>query len=243
MTIASLKTKIRPIILVSTPNMETGLGAFDDLFEGDTPFQESLERVSDTDLFLPAGIFAPEQLKDIAQNQSDDIGYDTAGFWTFEGYASIVNVFDRDEIFLLIPAPIMVEDVTAFERACTDGLQAALQGYVVCFAMMADFAAYPASYIRVGPRLEAGYGGHKVSHFQIATNFEQAKIYFEDPQSVQFSQISLLSGKTLEDCLSLGENSLEDSFSKRPECLSVNSLLTPFADLSSWHGVWKAKSF
>lgn len=235
---------IRPIVLISRPRPENGLSAVSKLLAGDSPFQDSLERLSNDDLFLAPQVFVPDDLYGLCEEQVQEIDFEIERLCTYDRFGDIADDLPENDVFLILSAEYMVQDAAAFERACEEGCQAVEKGYVVCFAMMADFAETPATYLRVGPRLEAGYGGHALGDVRRVDDPVQAKIFVESGQFVQFSKASLLGREALLQLAQTPGNSLEAALENYdPKRLCVSSLLTACADLSTWPGVWKAMTF
>jgi mannose-1-phosphate guanylyltransferase len=145
------------------------------LLEDDTPFQDTLERVSADD-FLPPLLITSQNLAETIDDQCDDISFIyedlllepqphhtaaaclTAALWAF--------MRGEGEIPLLIlPSDHFIADQTAFMRAVHDALHTANQGYLVAFGVVADRCSSAHSYIQVGTRLDTRYTGHNVVQF------------------------------------------------------------------------------
>ncbi|SCA56999.1 Mannose-1-phosphate guanylyltransferase (fragment) [Candidatus Terasakiella magnetica] len=172
---------IRPVILaggegsrlhpLSSPKKPK---QFLSLLEDDSPFQDTLERVSGPE-FLPPLIIAGQSLEDVVKDQCDEIALD---------YEELLLEVDRKNTaaaclvaalwakgrgenfpLLICPSDHFIADQSAFMRAVRDASQTAEEGYMVTFGVVADRPETQYGYIEVGQRLDAGYSGHCVERF------------------------------------------------------------------------------
>ena len=223
----------------------------------DSSFQDTLERVSDPEFLLPLIVTTPA-LKDIVQDQCDDIAYEyeeillldeTAG----EAMAALVAAewaMARKETYplLVIPSDHFVADQGAFMRAVTDACLTAEKGYMVSFGVVADRLSSEHSYLEVGARLDTRYSGHHVPSIHQRPSREMVEQTLQhgpyvwnagllcacpDPLIAELKrQHGALSGRV--------NLSLEEGVLIKSEKRCVVSLLTTWADLTTWPGIWKA---
>ena len=134
----------------------------------------------------------------------------------------------EDYPLLILPSDHFVADQGAFLRAVLDGAQTAARGYRVCFGVVADWASVDQCYLEVAPRLDAAYSGHKVA--SVCPNPDPA----EARQLIDAQRFVWHAGMTC----------LMPAMAKelREEPLCVISLLSAWADLKTWPGIWKALS-
>jgi len=193
-------TTIRPVILaggsgsrlapLSTPDHPK---QFISLLEEDSPFQDTLERVSDPE-FLPPLIIASAHLKDLVQEQCDDIAYDYEDLLLeVEGRNTAAAILaaalwseKRGENYplLICPCDHFVADQTAFMRAVVDASYTAEKGYLVTFGVVADRAETQYGYIEVGTRLDTRFSGHRVERFIEKPDRERAEELLEQGRFV-----------------------------------------------------------
>lgn len=184
-------TTIRPVILaggkgtrlqpLSRPDRPK---QFLPLLEGDSPFQEALERVDEPE-FLPPLIIAAQDLKELVEAQCEEIAFDyeellleADGRNTAAACLSAALwAKGRGESYplLLCPCDHFIADQTAFMRAVVDAAYTAEKGYLVTFGVVADRAETQYGYIEVGPRLDPGYSGHRVERFVEKPDVEGAE--------------------------------------------------------------------
>lgn len=185
-------TQIRPVILaggkgarlkpLSSPQKPK---QFLSLLEADTPFQDTLERISG-DEFLAPLIIANENLAQVVIDQCEEITFEyedlllelegrntAAACLTAALWASMRG--EEDIPLLILPSDHFIEDQTAFMRAVLDATHTADQGYLVTFGVVADRATSDYGYIQVGPRLDAGYSGHTILQFVEKPDVEAAQ--------------------------------------------------------------------
>ncbi len=240
--------KIQPVILAGgdgerkhplsgpkTPQQFLGI------LEEDSPFQDALERVSDL-AFLPPLVVTTPGLVELVMDQCDEIAFEEPEILVLEAvaqdpatYQAIVNwARDKNEDFALLicPADHFVADQGAFLRAVEDGVRTAGRGYLVTFGVVADFAQAGCDYIAIGPRLDAGYSGHQVERFVCNADVGDAQKLLATGRFVRHSGIICATPQMLANDLSL----------QKHERLCVVSLLSAWADLSNWPGIWKALS-
>ncbi|NVJ92692.1 MAG: hypothetical protein HWE34_13610 [Methylocystaceae bacterium] len=249
---------IRPVILadmkgsrghpLSSPNRPL---QFRSLIQDDTPFQDTLERVSAPE-FLPPLILTPQSLVEIIEEECDEIAFDYEELLiTPEGTCDDSALLQaaqwaqaRREVFplLVCPAHHFVLDQTAFMRAVHDGAQTAEQGYVVSFGVVAQWAETAYDYIEVGTRLHAGYSGHHVLSFVEKPERGQAQSLLDAHRFVWNGGIYCALPETVINRLSSGneDQSLSAQLFTQDGPVCVVSLLTVWSDLSVWSGLWKA---
>jgi len=175
-------TTIRPVILAggrgSHPHPLSSASKprqFLSVLEEDSPFQDTLERASGHE-FLPPLIIASQSWAEIIHTQCQDIAFDYQDMLLEDeghGTASACLIAalwashrgEENIPLLILPSDHFIADQTAFMRAVSDATHTAEQGYIVSFGVVADRASKGYSYIKVGPRLDAGYSGHKISQF------------------------------------------------------------------------------
>lgn len=161
-------TRLHPLSSPERPKQ------FISLLEDDSPFQDTLERVSGAEFLAPL-IIAGQDMADLVQEQCDDIGYDYEELLLEKegantAAAALVAALwarGRGENYplLICPCDHFVADPFAFERAAIDAAFTAEQGYLVTFGVVADRAETGYGYIEVGLRLDTGYSGHHVTRF------------------------------------------------------------------------------
>lgn len=218
----------------------------------DSSFQDTLERVSDPEFLAPL-IVTTNALASAVQDQCDDIAYDYEEMLILpEGHSSSHALQEaanwaraRGESFPLVfcPSDHFIADQAAFLRAVLDAAQTAEKGYLVCFGVIADWAQAGQNYIEVGLRLDAAYSGHKVQSFLAHASAEQAHNAVKAGRFVWHAgMVCATPDVVLEECRELNVP-LEVGMLSHSEKLCVVSLLTAWADLSHWPGIWKALSF
>ncbi len=249
---------IRPVILadmkgsrghpLSSPNRPL---QFRSLIQDDTPFQDTLERVSAPE-FLPPLILTPQSLVEIIEEECDEIAFDYEELLIVsEGTSDASALLQaaqwaqaRGEAFplLMCPAHHFILDQTAFMRAVHDGAETAEQGYVVSFGVVAQWAETAYGYIEVGTRLHAGYSGHHVLSFVEKPERGHAQSLLDAHRFVWNGGIYCALPETMINRLSSGhkDQSLSAQIFAQEDPVCVVSLLTVWSDLSVWSGLWKA---
>ena len=189
-------TTIRPVILAG------GVGSrlhplsnpekpkqFLSLLDEDSPFQDTLERISGPE-FLPPLIIANETEAVLVQEQCDDIAFDYEELLLeVEGrntaaacLAAALWAKGRGENYplLICPCDHYVADQYAFMRAVNDAAHTAEQGYLVTFGVVADRPEMAYGYIEVGTRIDVGYSGHRVGCFIEKPTREKAQSMLDE---------------------------------------------------------------
>lgn len=231
---------LRPVLLAYQDQEHSDLqlpSIFDHVLEDDSAFQDSLERVSDS-IFLPPLVITTPSQKESVIEQCEDIAYEIEELLiTDQGMnenAIQQMILDwceaRGENFplLIFPTHHFVADYSAFMRAIEEAGKTAEKGYLVRFGVMADFASVDCDYIKVGTRLDAEYMGHHILDYQVK------------PDAVT-AQSCLDSGTYVWDC---------DMVCAMPETLKnaandkqiIISLLSAWANVKTWPGIWKMLS-
>lgn len=224
---------------------------FTSFLDMDSAFQDTLERVSDPE-FLPPLIVTTEELAIVVQDQCDEIAYDYEEMLILpEGHTSTHALKEaadwaqgRGESYPIVfgPSDHFIADQGAFLRAVIDAGQTAKKGYLVSFGVVADWAQAGQSYWEVGMRLDAGYSGHHVQSFLPHATDEQAKQAVKAGRFVWHAGMVCATPEVvLNECQDV-KVSLEEGVLSQSDKLCVVSLLTAWADLTTWPGIWKALS-
>jgi len=276
------RTPLRPVILAGGAGVSLQSTSPDGypkqflpLLGEDSPFQETLER-SDSAECLPPVVLADLALKDLVLEQADDIAFDLEDVLLERKgchslTASITSALwaqTRGEEYplLICPSNHFIGDETAFARALGDAASAAQNGWIVTFGAVADQADPHHGYIKVGPRLHAGYSGHKVEQFIHKPDRETARNLLTQacfvwntglicvcPQTLIdlaeqhcpdiLAQCEIALNRMQDGILDYGDcraRSLEAAILEKTDRAAVVSLLSSWSDLGTWPGVWKA---
>jgi mannose-1-phosphate guanylyltransferase / mannose-6-phosphate isomerase len=141
------------------------------LFGKRSTFQQTLERVRDTDLFTSPLILTNREHRFLVIEQMQDIGIE--GTVVLEPFrqdsgpaiaagAALVQIQNGEEaLVLVLAADHVVTDPEGFRRCCREAVPAAMQGAIVTFGMMPDRPATGYGYICPGEMLE---GASPVCH-------------------------------------------------------------------------------
>lgn len=231
-------TKLRPVILAAKGGLPPHPlssakhpSQFRHLLEGDSPFQDCLERISDEE-FLPPLILGSQGLCEIIQQQCDEISFDVEDILC-EGdvYLSPARWAqergEEDIPLLILPSNHFISDQTAFMRATVEAGGTACHGYIVSFGVIAERADPTYDYIQVGQRLDTSYRGHSILKNVENPSYEAAQNLLQQGGCVWDSGIFCATPTTLLQ-------------SKNKQSTAVVSLLSPWADLGTWPGLWKA---
>ncbi len=234
---------------LSSPQMPK---QFLSLLEADSPFQDTLERVSDPE-FLPPLILTTPSQRAFVEDQCDEIGFDYEDVLVLgeadQSAAACLAAAEwskeRSESFPLFITPCdhFIADQGAFMRAVIEAAYTAEQGYFVTFGVVAERVQTQFSYIEVGNRLDAGYSGHEVLRFVEKPAVENVEAFLETGRFVWNAGLicatpDLLSQALDGDCVK--EQTIEAAVLVKNERVCVVSLLTAWADLNTWPGVWKS---
>ncbi|WP_135081886.1 sugar phosphate nucleotidyltransferase [Terasakiella sp. SH-1] len=184
-------TMIRPVVLAGGDGSHVHPSSspatpkqFQPLFDEDSPFQDTMERVNGPEFSSPL-VFAPQALAGLVQEQCDEIALEYEALLLEKAgsqkAASIVTAAlwaeKRGETnpLLVCPADHYIADPYAFMRAVGDAIHTAQQGYLVAFGTVADRAQGDYGYLEVGLRLHTEYSGHHVECFMNKPGTEQAE--------------------------------------------------------------------
>lgn len=255
---------LRPVVLAGTDGLRVHPLStaecpqkFLSFLSADSSFQDTLERVSDPEFLLPLIVTTPA-LKGLVQDQCDDIAYEYEEILLLDegaGEAAAASLaaewaMARKENYplLVIPSDHFVADQGAFMRAVTDACLTAEKGYMVSFGVVADRLSNQHSYLQVGARLDTRYSGHHVPSLYQRPSLEVVEQTLQNGPYVWNAGLlcacpdPLLSELERQHgtAANLGKLSLEDAVLVNSEKRCVVSLLTTWADLTTWPGIWKA---
>ncbi|MDV7341109.1 sugar phosphate nucleotidyltransferase [Terasakiella sp. A23] len=223
---------------------------FTSILEGDSPFQDTLERVSDPE-FLPPLIITTPSLKKIVEDQCHEIAYDYEDLILLEEDAQSAAALKAAAVWskehgedfpiFFTPCDHFIADQGAFMRAVTEAAYTAQQGYLVSFGVVAEGVQTAYSYIEVGDRLDTGYAGHSVRQFVETPDVEAVQALLEKGRTVWHAGLVCATPDMVNAHLK-SEQTVEAALLAENDKLCVVSLLTAWADLKTWPGIWKTLS-
>lgn len=238
-------TQIRPFVFLTDPALLTHPlnrpdcpFVFQPFIADDSLFQDTLERVSVGDCLAPI-ILTPSFYHDQIVEQCEDIAFEYEDIWVCDDLDPIERAVnwslehEPDVACLLCPLPHFIADQIAFERALGDAVSAAQNGYLVQFGVVADYPVADGDYIGVGDRLNTGFSGHHIDHFYVSVPADQAQDVLDLGRTVQATGIVCGLPQVLSHWHRQGV---------APERHAVVSILSAWADLNRWPGLWKAIS-
>jgi mannose-1-phosphate guanylyltransferase len=245
---------MRPIIWLGSGQLKTDAFKVGDrpfvfapLIEGDSPFQDGLERVSD-DMFLKPLVIAPYASRKAVQEQIQEIDYDCEDLIFLDGDVDALIAAQaasnwctqcgEDDVLLLMPAACFIADSFAFLRAIEEAYETVMNGYMVSFGAVAHASVGGHDLIEVGMRLDAEYAGHHILNFYPDCDGTQTAELLEKGGHVINSGIYCFQKGMLADTEA---TSFSAHFRQRKK-KAVSSILSAWADLYSWPGVWYMKN-
>lgn len=143
------------------------------LIEGDSLFQDCLERVSDG-IFEPPIVLVSQRYEAEVRAQADEIAFDDVTVIVCEDTAqkaeAIRQIEQTADFILSCPVEGYVADQGAFITAVEAALLTAQQGYGVYLGAVAQWPNVACGYIQVGQRLDTRWAGHHIlDHYDAPT--------------------------------------------------------------------------
>lgn len=151
-------------------------------------FQQTLKRVSVSELFAPPLVITNTEFRFLVAEQVGAVGMKAsiilepksmdsgAAIAAAAAYAGMIE--DRD-LLLILASDHLIPDATAFNQACSNALAAAQSGFIVTFGIRPREPATSYGYIRPGQLLDK-HGVHKVEAFMEKPDAANAQRYVDE---------------------------------------------------------------
>jgi mannose-1-phosphate guanylyltransferase/mannose-6-phosphate isomerase len=184
--------KITPLILaggqgsrlwpVSTPELPK---QFLPLKMGGTAFSNTLQRVSDKEIFEAPIIICAEQHKKFIQDSTNNIeadiisepmGKNTAPACAI-GALAAKTLRGNDSILLILPSDHYIPDISLFEQAVLDARHHVQSGHIICLGIEPEFGHTEFGYIELGH--DIGADSFRVKSFTEKPNLDLANKYLK----------------------------------------------------------------
>lgn len=151
-------------------------------------FQQTVQRVSDPELFAEPVVITAADYRHIAADQLEQIGARAAILLepmrrdsgpAIAAATAFIAARDPDAVVMVLAADHVVRDVAAFRKAARIALQAAEQGQIITLGIEPDSPATGYGYIRKGAELGVP-GTFKVEAFVEKPDAKTAETYVKD---------------------------------------------------------------
>lgn len=143
------------------------------LIEGDSLFQDCLERLSDA-IFEPPIVLVSQRYEAEVRAQADEIAFDDMMVIVCDNAAqkaeAIGQIEQTADFILSCPVEGYVADQGAFITAVEAAILTTQQGYGVSLGAVAQWPNVACDYLQVGQRLDTRWAGHHIlGHYDAPT--------------------------------------------------------------------------
>lgn len=206
-------TKIRPVILCGGQgtrlwpvSRSSFPKQFNRIFSDKSLFQETIELVTDENLFSAPLIVGADKFEHILVSHMKEIGHsdprmilESEGRNTAAALALACHISDPDEILLVLPSDHRIKDKQQFHRDVRGLLTEAESGRIGLFGIRPDHASVDYGYVEIGAKAGAGDNtNHAVKAFREKPDLPQAEIFLGSGQHYWNAGIFLFSKDTME---------------------------------------------